>query len=267
MGPRLTATVGGAWHHARVPAPHPVSPAAADAVGPPDPTARPARPAPARSRRGLVLLTVLLALVGVLGTGCVRVRAGMAVSPDDRVSGVVDIATPDGSPAGQGPPLQVPDDLSGDVSVERYEQDGYIGSRVRFEDLSFDEVTRVLPAISPTSTQAIRVQMRRAGDRVVVSGQVDLTRVAPESSDVQLKIAFPGSIRQTDGTASQGVISWTFQPGTVTDVNAVVEYPDPAAPSWIGWSLLLFLVVGVAVAIVYVLAASSRTQSRSRARR
>jgi len=265
VGPRLTAAVGGAWHHARVPATRrPVSPAAADA----DASPVPAGPgAPRRSRRGLVLLAVLLVLVGVLGTGCVRVRAGMAVSPDDRVSGVVDVATPDGSPAGQGPPLQVPDDLSGDVSVERYEQDGYVGSRLRFEDLSFDEVTRVLPAVSPTSTQAIRVQMRRAGDRVVVSGQVDLTRVAPESSDVQLKIAFPGSIRQTDGTAAQGVISWTFQPGTVTDVNAVVEYPDPDAPSWIGWSLLLFLVVAVAVAIVYVLAASSRTQSRSRARR
>jgi len=73
-------------------------------------------------------------------------------SPDDRVSGVVDIATPDGAPGGQGPPLTVPGDLSSDVSVERYEQDGYIGSRVRFEDLSFEDVTRVMPTISPSST-------------------------------------------------------------------------------------------------------------------
>ncbi|MHC1561703.1 DUF3153 domain-containing protein [Actinomycetospora sp. C-140] len=230
--------------------------------------ARPVPPAPTRPRRrGLVLLAVVLALVGVLGTGCVRVRAGMAVSPDDRVSGQVDIATPDGAPNGSGPPLTVPDDLSGDVSVERYEQDGYIGSRLRFEDLTFDQVTRLLPAISPSSTQAIRVQMRRSGDRVVVSGQVDLTRVSPESSDVQLKMAFPGTIRQTDGTATQGLISWTFQPGTVTDVNAVVEYPDPDAPSWILWALLLLGVVAVAVAIVVLLAASSRTQLRTRARR
>ncbi|WP_243418119.1 LppM family (lipo)protein [Actinomycetospora cinnamomea] len=239
-------------------------PAPIEAADTPRGPGRPERPG---RRRHLVLLAVMLALVGLLGTGCVRVRAGMAVSPDDRVSGVVDIATPDGAPAGQGPPLQVPDDLSGDVSVERYEQDGYIGSRVSFEDLSFDEVTRVLPSISPTSTQAIRVQMRRAGDRVVVSGQVDLTRVAPESSDVQLKMAFPGTIRQTDGTAAQGVITWTFQPGTVTDVNAVVEYPDPNAPSWIAWSLLLLLVVGVAAAIVFLLAAASRTEPRTRARR
>lgn len=239
----------------------------------PSPTADPAgaEPVPPSAgrpgRRGLVFLSLVLALVGLLGAGCVRVRAGMAVSPDDRVSGVVDVATPDGAPGGSGPPLTVPDDLSGDVSVERYEQDGYIGSRLRFEDLTFEQVTRVLPTISPSSTQAIRVQMRRAGDRVVVSGQVDLTRVSPESSDVQLKMAFPGTIRQTDGTATQGVISWTFQPGTVTDVNAVVEYPDPHAPSWILWALLLLLVVAVAVAIVVMLAASTRSPLRTRARR
>jgi hypothetical protein len=234
----------------------------------PRPSTRPSHTSSTSDRRRtLVLLAVVLALVGVLGTGCVRVRAGMAVSPDDRVSGVVDIATPDGAPAGQGPPLQVPDDLSGNVSVERYEQDGYIGSKVQFDDLSFDEVTRLLPSISPTSTQAIRVQMRRAGDRVVVSGQVDLTRVSPESADVQLKMAFPGTIRQTDGTATPGLISWTLQAGTVNDVNAVIEYPDPDAPSWIAWSLLLLAVVAVAVAIVVVLAASSRPQLRTRARR
>ena len=261
MAPRLNGTVGGAWHHAQVPASAPTP--TADPAG-----ARPAPPVTTRPRRrALVLLAVILALVGVLGTGCVRVRAGMAVSPDDRVSGQVDIATPDGAPNGSGPPLTVPEDLSGDVSVERYEQDGYIGSRLQFEDLTFDQVTRLLPTVSPSSTQAIRVQMRRAGDRVVVSGQVDLTRVSPESSDVQLKMAFPGTIRQTDGTATQGLISWTFQPGTVTDVNAVVEYPDPNAPSWILWALLLLAVVAVAVAIVFVLASSSRTQMRTRARR
>ncbi len=249
--------VGGSWHHARVP----VAPTLPDEAPAPVTVVRAAR------HRSAVVLTVLLVLVALLGTGCVRVRAGMAVSPEDRVSGVVDIATPGGAPAGTGPALQVPSDLTDDVSVERYEQDGYVGSRVTFEDLTFDEVTRVLPAISPTTTTAIRVQMRRAGDRLVVSGQVDLTRVSAESSDVQLKIAFPGTVRQTDGTASQGVVSWTFQPGTVADVNAVVEYPDPDAPSSTLWTLVLAALVAVAVAVVFLLASSSRSQRRTRARR
>jgi hypothetical protein len=219
------------------------------------------------ARRSAVVLAVVLALVALLGTGCVRVRAGMALSPDDTVSGTIDIGTPDGTPAGTGPPLQVPPDLSGDVSVERYEQDGYIGSRVTFEDLSFDEVSRLLPQISPTTTSSVRLQLRRAGDRVVLSGQVDLTRVSPESADVQLKIAFPGPVRQTDGTVSQGVVSWTFPAGAVGEVNAVAEYPDPNAPSWISWALLLMLLVLAAAGIVFALAASTRPRVSSRARR
>lgn len=214
-----------------------------------------------------MLLAVLLALVALVGTGCVRVRAGLAVSSDDLVSGQIDVATPDGSPDGDGPPLQVPSDLSGDVAVARYEQDGYIGSRVTFSDLTLDEASRVLPMISPTSTSAVRLQLRRAGDRVVLSGQVDLTRVAAESADVQLKIAFPGTVRQSDGSVAQGVVSWTFQPGTVGDVNAVAEYPDPSAPSWVLWALLLLGLVIVAAVLVVVLAAAERPAAPGRARR
>ena len=218
-------------------------------------------------RRPLVLLALVLALVGLLGAGCVRVRAGLAVSPQDTVSGTVDVGTPDGTPDGDGPPLQVPSDLEGDVTVTRYEQDGYIGSTLAFEDLSFDEVSRLLPQISPTTSSAVRLQLRRAGDRVILSGQIDLTRVAPESADVQLKIAFPGTVRQTDGTVSQGVVSWTFTPGEVGEVNAVAEYPDPDAPSWVSWALLLTAVVLVAAGVVFALAAATRPRVDRRARR
>lgn len=215
----------------------------------------------------MVVLALVLALVALLGTGCVRVRAGLAVSTGDLVSGQIDIGTPDGSPAGDGPPLQVPADLARDVSVARYEQDGYVGSRVTFSDLTFDEVSRVLPMISPTSTSAVRLQLRRAGDRVVLSGQVDLTRIPADSADIQLKIAFPGTVRQSDGTVAQNVVSWTFQPGTVGDVNAVAEYPDPSAPSWVMWALLLLGLVAVATVLVVVLAAAERPAAPGRARR
>jgi hypothetical protein len=209
----------------------------------------------------------MLAIVALLSTGCVRVRAGLAVSPEDTVSGTIDIGTPDGAPGGNGPPLQVPSDLSGDVTVTRYEQDGYVGSHLSFEDLTFDDVSRLLPQISPTTSSAIRLQLRRAGDRVILSGQVDLTRVSAESADVQLKMAFPGTVRQTDGTVSQGVVGWTFAPGEVGEVNAVAEYPDPNAPSWVSWALLLTLVVLVAAGVVFALAAATRPRVDRRARR
>ena len=235
----------------------------------PPPVAEPSRPRRfPRPRRAVVLVACLLAVLGLLSAGCVRVRAGMAVSPDDRVSGTIDIATPDGSPGGSGPPLQVPSGLAGEVTFSRYEQDGYVGTHVAFQDLSFDDVSRVLPTISPTTTSAIRLNLRRAGDRVVLAGQVDLTRVSAESADVQLKIAFPpNTVQQTDGTNSGGVVSWTFQPGAVGDVNAVAAYPDPNAPSWVSWALLLLALVAVAVVVVVALAAAARPHARSRARR
>lgn len=209
----------------------------------------------------------MLAVVAVLGTGCVRVRAGMAVSPQDTVSGTIDVGTPDGAPGGNGPPLQVPSGLAGDVTVTRYEQDGYVGSHLSFEDLSFEDVSQLLPQISPTTSSAIRLQLRRAGDRVVLTGQIDLTRVSAESADVQLKLAFPGPVRQTDGTVSQGVVSWTFTPGEVGEVNATAEYPDPNAPSWVGWAVLLTLIVLAAAGVVFALAAATRPRVDRRARR
>ena len=111
------------------------------------------------------------------------------------------------------------------------------------------------------------MQLRRAGDRVILSGQVDLTRLSPESADVQLKMAFPGPVRQTDGTVSQGVVAWTFTPGEVGEVNAVAEYPDPNAPSWVGWALLLVVVVLAAAGVVFALAAATRPRTDRRARR
>ena len=244
-----------------LPAPTPSAPA------PAAPT--PSAPAPPRRRirRSAIALALLLALVALLGTGCVRVRAGMAVAPDDTVSGQIDVATPDGSPGGDGPPLQVPEDLSGDVEIARYEQDGYVGSRVTFDELTFDEVSRLLPQVSPTTTSAFSLQLRRAGDRVIVSGRADLTRVSADSADVALKIAFPGPVRQTDGTVQGDVVTWTFGAGAVGDVNAVVEYPDPDAPSWIGWAVLLMVIVLAAAAVVFHLAASARPQAEDRARR
>ena len=235
--------VGAPWHDERVPTP--------------------AR----RPRRATVVLAALLAVLALVGTGCVRVRTGLAIASDDTVSGTIDIATPDGTPSGSGPPVTVPDDLSSDVEVARYDQDGYIGSHVTFSDLSFDDVSRVLPAISPSTGSAVRLQLRRAGDRVILSGQVDLTRISPDGADVQLKMAFPGQVISTDGTDAQGVVSWTFEPGVVSDVNAVAEYPDPNAPSWVSWASLMGVLVLVAAGVAVALAAASRGKIGSRARR
>jgi hypothetical protein len=96
--------------------------------------------------------------------------------------------------------------------------------------------------------------MRRAGGRVLVTGLIDLTAVAVDKADFQLKMSFPGRIVEANGESDTGTVSWTFTPGEVGDINATIAYPDPDAPSVLNWTIGLGIIVAIA-AVVVVLAA------------
>jgi hypothetical protein len=217
--------------------------------------ARVTAPAP-RARRALVLLLVLL--VGVLAlSGCARVRAALAVQPDDTVRGEIVVATPETGPDDPGPPIAVPPSLAGSVDVSEYRQEGYAGSVVRFSGLQFAEVTELLSAAGEPGTK-VDLTLRRAGNRVVVDGRVDLTTADVDRADFQLKISFPGQVLDTNGDADAGTIGWVFDAGQVDDVEAVVAFDDPRAPSPLNWTLGLAAVVALASAAVVVLARRTR---------
>lgn len=219
----------------------------------PPPTAT--RPA-SRASRTLVLLVVLL--VGLLAlSGCARVRAALAVQPDDTVRGEIVVATPETGPDDPGPPLAVPPALEDAVDVSEYRQEGYTGSLVRFSGLEFAEVTELLAAAGEPG-QRVDLTLRRAGNRVVVGGRVDLTTADVDRADFQLKISFPGTVLDTNGDADAGTIGWVFDAGQVDDIEAVVAFDDPQAPSPLNWSLGLAGVVGLAALVVVLLARRTR---------
>lgn len=226
-------------------------------VPPPQPSTAPSPSArPGRVRRVLVAALVAVLALAALG-GCARVRAGLAVQPDDTVDGQVEIATPDGAPGGKGPQLTVPPDLAGDLEVSPYDEDGYIGSTVRFSGLTFDQLAR-LSEIGGVAGGRAELQMRRVGGRIAVQGRADLTTVPVDRSDFRLKISFPGEVLETNGEADGNTVSWTFTPGEVSQINASVASTDPNAPSTVGWTLLLGLLVAVAAAAAVVLARRNR---------
>jgi len=112
-----------------------------------------------------------------------------------------------------------------------------------------------------TAAEAVQrsgLTIRRAGNRVVVAGQVDLTTAGSDRADFQLKISFPGQVVDTDGDADAGTVSWVFEPGEVGGVEAVVAFDDPRAPSPLNWTLGLAAVVGLASAAVVLLARRTR---------
>ena len=202
-----------------------------------------------------LLLALLLGAVAL--SGCARVQAALAVQPDDTVTGQIVVATPETGPDDPGPAVSVPPDLESDVDVSEYRQDGYAGSVLRFDGLTFAEVGTLVQAAGPAGS-AIRFEMRRAGSRVLVGGAIDLTTVSVERADFQLKIGFPGPVLDSNGEADSSEVSWTFTPGEVGDFTAVAAYPDPGAPSPVNWTLGLAAVVALAAGAVVLLARRTR---------
>ena len=209
---------------------------------------------PTRSPRSRALPALLLAvlLVGLMLGGCARVRTALAVQPDDTVAGEIVFATPEQNPEDRGPAITVPPELVDAVDVTEYRQDGYVGSLLRFTDLTFEQVS-LLNRVAGEAGAGAQLQMRRSGNRVLVSGSLDLTTVPVDKADFQLKISFPGEVLDTNGETDSGTVSWTFTPGEVGDIAATVAFDDPNAPSALNWTLGLAAVVVLAAGgAVYV---------------
>jgi hypothetical protein len=215
----------------------------------------PTATATARHRVLPLLLALLVATVAL--SGCARVRAALAVQPDDTVTGQIVIATPETGPEDPGPPVTVPPALESDVDVSEYRQDGYAGSILRFDGLTFAQMGELLQAAGPGG-DAVRFEMRRVGSRVLVGGAIDLTTVPVDRADFQLKIGFPGQVLESNGDGDSSEVSWTFTPGEVGDFSAVAAYPDPGAPSPVNWTLGLAGIVALAAGAVVLLARRER---------
>jgi hypothetical protein len=215
-----------------------------------------ALPSPVRRSRfhkAVAILVLVVTAVAVLG-GCARVRVALAVQPDDTVTGEIVVATPDGTAK---PAITVPPDIAGDVDVSAYRQDGYTGSTLHFSGLTFGQVGELTKAAGQAG-ERVTVGLRRAGNRIVLEGAADLTTVPVDKADFQLKVSFPGTVLETNGDSEAGTVSWTFTPGEVGNVTAVVAYADPRAPSTTAWTLGLSAVVLVVVLAVVLLARRTR---------
>jgi hypothetical protein len=79
-----------------------------------------------------------------------------------------------------------------------------------------------------------------------------------DQADVQLKVAFPGDVLDSDGQVDGTQVSWVFTPGQVNDFHAIAGSPDPAAPSVLGWSLAVAVIVGITAVMVVARARAQR---------
>lgn len=211
-------------------------------------------------RHRLPALVLLLLILVPLAVGCVRVRASITVSPDDRVSGQIVAAAVPRDDDDKGPQLLNSLPFSNKVAVSRYERGDYIGSQAVFSDLTFAE----LPQLANMNRDAagVDISLRRAGNLVILEGRVDLTSLNDPEADVSLSVSFPGEVTSTNGDqVSSDVVEWKLKPGVVTTMNAQARYTDPSARSFTGAAIWLgigsLVVAGILASVAWV----SRDQS------
>ncbi|MGV9335720.1 LppM family (lipo)protein [Nocardia sp. NPDC003726] len=205
-------------------------------------------------RRGVRAASVVLlaAMLVPLLAACLRVQVSMGVSSNDRVSGRIVAAVVPADAGDKGPQLKAPETLAAKVRVEPYAQDGYTGSQVFFEDLSFGEVQQ-LGQLSEQTQGMFQLQFQRTGDLVSLTGRVDLKSVPPHGSDVQFTIAFPARVAKTNGSREgDNVVSWKLPPGDVSTLRAEVSYADPNTRSFAGWA---GIAGGITLAVAAIVAA------------
>jgi hypothetical protein len=218
-----------------------------------------ARTFPARRRRRVAAWTMLLLVLPVLA-GCVRINASITISQDDLVSGEIVAAAKPRNDKDAGPQLDPNLPFSQKVSISKYDRDGYVGSQAVFSDLTFAELPEL--ANMNSDAQGVNLSLRRAGDLVILEGRADLTSLTDSNADVQLSVAFPGSVTSTNGErVDSDTVQWKLKPGVVTMMNAQARYTDPSTRSFDGAAMWLGLASLVVAGAVGLLAWYSRDRS------
>lgn len=211
--------------------------------------------APGRTGRALACLLVT-ALTTLTVAGCLRVRADITISPRDQVFGQLLVATLPTGPQDAGPQLTVPPQFTGRVRTQPYVLEGYVGTRLFFDELTlaeFNELARVLlgSEFGPTAS----LELRRSGSLLSLAGGTDLTRLAPNAADMQVQVSFPGEVTESNGEEDAGgTVTWTVPGGQVSQLTAVAEADDPNEPPFLLYVALGGVGLGVVAALVAVLA-------------
>jgi hypothetical protein len=208
-----------------------------------------------------VLAVLMLLMLVPLATGCLRVRSSLTISPDDLVSGEIIAAAKPRNSKDTGPQLDgnnLP--FSQKVAVSNYDSDGYVGSQAVFSDLTFGELPQLAHMNSDAS--GVNLSLRRNGNLVILEGRADLTSVTDQDADVELTVAFPGTVTSTNGDRIEPeVVQWKLKPGVVSTMSAQARYTDPNTRSFTGAGIWLAIASFAAAAVVALLAWISRDRS------
>ena len=201
-------------------------------------------------RLGRLLGTVAFAL---LLTGCFKVNMDVEVSPENTVSGTAVIAVDESllELSGQSAEQLFKDmdlsDLPAGATTDRYQEDGFIGQQVTFDDVPLPEFTGSNTLSGSGSEDQLNIV--RQGDEFHVTGAFDMSGPEFTGTDVpeqflenfefKISITFPGEVKSATGEIDGRTVSWQPRFGENTRVEAVAS----AIPSASSPLLMILLIV------------------------
>jgi len=206
----------------------------------------------AMRRRILPSILAVGALVLALA-GCVRVQADMTLNPDNTVDGsiVVAVVVSDDTPESRATALTQARDIESQllgalrdaagVSTSEYEEDGYLGSRITFDDVALD-------AFSGQKPESFK--FARDGDQYVFTGVLDFSAqsLSPDENssddDLTVEVTFPGEVAEHNGDLDGTTVSWSTRLDQRLEMTARGAASPPGAP------VLILVLVGLGVLVV-----------------
>jgi hypothetical protein len=192
--------------------------------------------------RRFVLVAGVIGLLCVL-TGCIKIDYALRVDPDDTLSGDLlfamdrEVLTADGKSERevleqfQKDADQQNAELPGVTRVQPYRKGGYLGQRVHFENVPFDEFVE--------SQKDMAFRLRHEDDQYRFDAEFEptksssdlehLDRAVTASMRIRFAISFPGKVVETNGRIiGERTAVWRLDPQGRNQLYAVAD-DQPAA--------------------------------------
>ena len=191
--------------------------------------------------------------------GCFKVNMDVEVSPENTVSGTAIIAVDESllKLSGQSADQLFKDmdlsDLPAGATTERYQEDGFIGQQISFNDVPLPEFTGNNTLSGTGTGSGDQLNIVRQGDEFHVTGAFDMSgpeftgtdvpKEFLESFEFKISITFPGEVKSATGAIDGRTVTWepTF------DENTPVEAVASAIPSASSPLLMILLIAAGAL--------------------
>jgi hypothetical protein len=208
---------------------------------------------------GAVGRLLVLGAMSLLLAGCFKVNMDVEVTPENTVSGSAIIAVDESllQLSGQSADQLFQDmdlsDLPTGATVDPYEEDGFVGQRITFDEVSLEDF-RGNNSLSGAGS-GDELDIVRKGDEFHVSGAIDMsgqeftgTEVPEEFLDnfeFRISMTFPGDVKSATGDVEGNTVTWEPKIGENTRVEAVAS----AIPSESSPLLMILLIAAGALAL------------------